>query len=69
VNVGTTPGSRRDQGVEVFSCEAVVPHRGDGPLHAGLVLGTSHPGGVHLEAASLGILAEGGNNERRERVR
>jgi len=44
---------------EGLAGEEGVAGEGHGPLHAGLVLGVTHPGRVDAEAARLGVLDEG----------
>jgi transposase len=54
--------------VEVLAAEAIIPDRGDGPLHASFIGGPPDPRGVDVEAPRLGVLEEGGVEERLERV-
>ena len=58
----TTPACRFcpevSQAVEVAALEEALPHVLDAPLHVGLVLGVSHPGGVGDEPPVLGVFQE-----------
>lgn len=54
--------------IKDLAAKAIVPDRGDGPLHASFIGWPPDPGGVDVEAAGLGVLEEGGIEERLERV-